>query len=435
MLLVRWVFLVLFLLPGCAAQQSPRRSLTILHLNDLHARLLPDSQHRGGFAHVAEAIRQEKAKSEASLVMHGGDLVQGSPVSTIFKGLPVYEVANTLGFDFHTLGNHEFDYGWRKIPEFVAKAEFPTVNANVVDGQGNLLVPKPYSIREINGIRVGVIGILTAELAKLTRAPLRGPWRALPVMETVSRYVDEIENRTDLIVVLSHLFPREEDEILRQNTRVPLIVSGHHHGGQDEVKEFEGRLCVKTRPYGRELGRLDIEFDLERKRIVSHQWKRIPIDSRQYPADQATAKLVEKWEAKVSEIVDVPIGESARKYSRQELQPMIERAMAEAVGADIGHMPLGSIRDSLPQGRILARHVWNILPFGNTIMAGRFQSKDLPPEVTSVHSLDPEREYTVSTIHFVAEKWRENGLQVGLEGPILREVFIDWIKSGEHARF
>ena len=64
MLLVRWVFLVLFLLPGCAAQQSPRRSLTILHLNDLHARLLPDSQHRGGFAHVAEAIRQEKGVVE-----------------------------------------------------------------------------------------------------------------------------------------------------------------------------------------------------------------------------------------------------------------------------------------------------------------------------------------------------------------------------------
>ena len=361
--------------------------------------------------------------------MHGGDLVQGSPVSTIFKGLPVYEVANTLGFDFHTLGNHEFDYGWRKISEFVAKAEFPTLNANVVDGQGNLLVPRPYLIREVNGIRVGVIGILTAELANLTRASLRGPWRALPVTETVSRYVDEIENRTDLIVVLSHIFPREEDKMLRQNTRVPLIIGGHHHGGQDEVKEFEGRLCVKTRPYGRELGRLDIEFDLERKRIVSHQWKRIPIDSRKYPAAQATAKLVEKWEAKVSEIVDVPIGRAARKISRGELKPLIERAMVEAVQADLGYMNCGGIRDELPEGPLLARHVWNVLPFGNLISVALIPGDKLPPELATGRNVDRNRAYRVATNDFMGGKWREMGLPFSQDKLLVRDVMIDWIKN------
>ena len=429
MWLVRNIFLLLLLLSGCAPQQNQHRSLTILHLNDLHARLLPDAEHRGGFAHVAEAIRQEQAKSAFSLVMHGGDLVQGSPVSTIFQGVPVYEVANALGLDFHTLGNHEFDYGWRKISEFVAKAEFPTVNANVVDGQGKLLVPKPYLIREINGIRVGVIGILTAELANLTRAPLRGPWRALPVTETVSRYVDEIENRTDLIVVLSHLFPREEDEILRQNTRVPLIVSGHHHGGQDEVKEFAGRLCVKTRPYGRELGRLDIEFDLERKRIVSHQWKRIPIDSRKYPVDQATAKLVEKWEAKVSKIVDVPIGRAARKISRGELKPLIEQAIAEAVQADLGYMNRGGIRDDLPEGELLARHVWNVLPFGNLISVALIPGDKLPPELAGGRNLDRNRAYRVATNDFMGGKWGEMGLPFSEDKLLVRDVMIEWIKN------
>ena len=429
MLLVRSLFFFVFLLPGCAAQQTQHRSLTILHLNDLHARLLPDSEHRGGFAHVTEAIRQERAKSEFSLVMHGGDLVQGTPVSTIFEGVPVYEVANTLGLDFHTLGNHEFDYGWRKISEFVAEAEFPTLNANVVDAEGNLLVPKPYLIRQINGIRVGVIGILTADLVDLTKAPLRGPWRALPVTETVSRYVDEIENRADLIVVLSHMFPREEDEVLRQNLRVPLIIGGHHHGGQDEVKSFEGRICVKTRPYGRELGRLDIEFDLESKRIISHQWKRIPIDSRKYPADKATAKLVEKWEAKVSEVVDVPIGRAERKISRGELKPLIEQAMAEAVQADFGYMNRGGIRDELPTGQLLARHVWNVLPFGNLISVEQIRGTQLPAELTNGRNVDPNRLYRVATNDFVGGKWRELGLPFSEDEKLVRDVMIEWIKN------
>ena len=434
MLLVRSIFLLVFLLSWCAAQQTQHRSLTILHLNDLHARLLPDSEHRGGFAHVAEAIRQEKAKSEFSLVMHGGDLVQGTPVSTIFKGVPVYEIANTLGFDFHTLGNHEFDYGWWMIPEFVAKAEFPILNANVVDGQGNPLISKPYLIREINGIRVGVIGILTADLVALTKAPLRGRWRALPVTETISRYVDEIENRTDLIVVLSHMFPREEDEILRQNPRVLLIIGGHHHGGQDEVKAFEGRICVKTRPYGQELGRLDIEFDLESKRIVSHRWKRIPIDSRKYPANQATAKLVEKWEAMVSEVVDVPIGRAERKISRGELKPMIEQAMAEAVHADFGYMNRGGIRDELPEGPLLARHVWNVLPFGNLISVGEIRGSQLPRELADGRNVDPNRVYRVATNDFMGGKWREMGLPFSEDGKLVRDVMIDWIKNRQVIR-
>ena len=434
MLLVRSIVLFVFLLPGCAPQQTQHRSLTILHLNDLHARLLPDSEHRGGFAHVAEAIRQEKAKSEFSLVMHGGDLVQGTPVSTIFKGVPVYEVANTLGLDFHTLGNHEFDYGWRKIREFVAEAEFPTLNANVVDAEGNLLVPKPYLIREINGIRVGVIGILTADLAYLTKAPLRGPWKALPASKTISRYVDEIEDLSDLIVVLSHIFPREEDEILHDNPRVPIIISGHHHGGQDEVKSFEGRICVKTRPYGRELGRLDIEFDLESKRIVSHQWKRIPIDSRKYPADEATAKLVEKWEAKVSEVVDVPIGRAERKISRGELKPLIEQAIAEAAHADFGYMNRGGIRDELPAGQLLARHVWNVLPFGNLISVGEIRGSQLPARLTNGRNVDPNRVYRVATNDFMGGKWRELGLPFSEDEKLVRDVMIEWIKNRQVLR-
>ena len=421
-----WLLLV------CSSLHAdPVRSLTILHLNDLHARLLPDDRQRGGFAHVAEVIRRERAKSEAVLVMHGGDLVQGSPVSTIFEGLPVYEVASRLGLDFHTLGNHEFDYGWRKIPDFIRAASFSVVSANVVNSEGKLLLEKPYEIREVNGIRVAVIGVLTGELSQLTRAALRGPWDTLPVTETVARYVEEIGGAADLIVVLSHIFPREEDRILRENPRVSVIISGHHHGGQDEVKEYDGRVCVKTRPYGRELGRLDIEFDVGRKRLVSHRWKRIPVDARAYPAHPATLELVEKWEARVAEIVDVEIGESAQVFSRHELQPWIETVMVKAVVADLAYMNVGGIRDGLPQGRLLARHIWNIMPFDNLIVTARLRGDRLPDELRHRQGIDPQREYVVATNDFIAEKWRERGFPFGEDGPALRDALIEWVRKHE----
>ncbi len=424
----------LLLLACSSLHAEPVRSLTILHLNDLHARLLPDDRGRGGFAHVAEVIRRERAKSDAVLVMHGGDLVQGSPVSTIFEGVPVYEVASKLGLDFHTLGNHEFDYGWRKIPEFIREASFPVVSANVVNREGELLAEEAYRIREVNGIRVAVIGVLTGELNRLTRASLRGPWNTLPVTETVTRYVDEIGSRADLIVVLSHIFPDEEDRILRENPRVPVIISGHHHGGQDEVKEYQGRICVKTRPYGRELGRLDIEFDLDRKRVVSHRWMRIPVNARTYPPDPATLVLVEKWEARVAKVVDVPIGESARTFHRHELQPWIESVMRDAVGADLAYMNLGGIRDGLPRGRILARHIWNVMPFDNLIVTARLNGDRLPNELRTGGGIDPEREYMVATNDFIAEKWRERGVEFGRDGPALRDALINWVRKHKVVR-
>ena len=405
------------------------RSLTILHLNDLHARLLPDDRKRGGFAYVAQAIRHEREKADGVLVMHGGDLVQGTPVSTIFDGVPVYEVASQLGLDFHTLGNHEFDYGWHKIREFMNEASFTILSANVVNEQGKLLTGEAYRIREVNGIRVGVIGLLTDKLHSLTRTSLMGPWRTLPIIDTVRHYVDLIGDRADLIVVLAHIFPSEENSILRSNKGVSIIIGGHHHGGQDDVKEYQGRICVKTRPYGRELGRLDVEFDVGNKRLVSYRWKRIPINTHQYLPDPVTMKLVQKWETRVAKIVDVPIGRSVRTFKRHELRQWIESAMIHAVDADIAYMNLGGIRDGLPEGEILARHIWNIMPFDNLVVTARLRGSELPKEVSTGRVISAEREYVVATNDFIAEKWRERGLSFKKDGPALRDVLINWVRQ------
>jgi len=414
---------------GAAPAGDEVRSLTILHVNDLHARLLPLPDGEAGFAHVAAAIRRHKAEApERTLVLHGGDFVQGSPVSSIFEGVPVFEIANAMGFDANVLGNHEFDYGWRKIPEFLETGEFPTLAANVVNDEGELIAP-PYVVKEVNGLRIGIIGVLTDELQHLTRSPLRGPWRALPIVETVQRYAAELAGETDLILVLAHIFNDEEDEILRHAPEADLIISGHDHGGQEEVKQIAGRICVKVRPYGLELGRLELKVDAGRGGIVSHKWRRIPVRGEDFPADPRTQALVEKWEAKVSEVVDVPIGASPREVGRHELQPVIEQVMAEAVGAELAYMNRGGIRESLPRGRLTKRDVWNILPFGNVIVYGVLAGREIPDEARRGRALDPDREYAVATNSFIAEKWRERGVELSRQGPVLREAFINWIKQ------
>jgi 5'-nucleotidase / UDP-sugar diphosphatase len=421
-------FLLLFALLVCPAQPDTRK-LTILHTNDLHARLLPTSEHQGGLAHLATAIRRERGGCDHCIMLDGGDMVQGTPVSTLYKGLPVYEIANKLGIDVSTLGNHEFDYGWQMIPRFRGTAKFPIVSSNVSDGT-RLLADSAYVIREVNGIRVGIIGAVLGDLAGYTTPDLSGNWRALPVVETVRKHAADLKARTDLVVVVGHI--NEGPEILRQVTDVAVVVSGHDHRGLKEPLVHEGRLEVRVQSYGIELGRLDLEVDVPAKKVASWNWKRIPIDSRSIPPASDVAARVAKWEGRVSKIVDVQIGQSKRKLGLPEVRGIIERAMIDELGADLAFMNSGGVRDTIPQGDVLARHVWNVMPFDNRTAIGKLRGRQVPEAVRRGQNLEPDREYTVAVPDFVAvnqQYMKASGLDFPRRGPLLRDLIISWIKK------
>ena len=141
---------------------------------------------------VATEVRRQKAQCAACLYLNAGDLVQGTPVSTLFHGSPIYEISNLLGFDAATLGNHEFDYGWRRTQEFLRIAKYPIVSANIVDAEGKTMT-RPYVIQNVGGLRVGIIGAILGDLVgTVITKESAGPWRILPVVDTVRKYAQEL---------------------------------------------------------------------------------------------------------------------------------------------------------------------------------------------------------------------------------------------------
>lgn len=434
------VSLLLWLLPVSIHGQSQAASsgvkpLTILHSNDLHAHLLPNDDGRGGFARLATAVRQERARCEACLYLNAGDLVQGTPVSTLFHGTPVYEIANLLGIDVSTLGNHEFDYGWRRTQEFVRTAKFPIVSANVLE-RGEPATGRAYVIKTVGGIRVGIIGAVLGDMVgNVVTTENVGPWKVLPVVETVRKYAAELRDRTDLLVVLGHIHDKSEVEaILHEVPEVAVVVAGHTHTGYPSMMNVDGRVAVLVNSYGTELGRLDLKVDPQEHKAVSAEWKKIPIDARYAPAPEV-ARAVGAWESKVSKLVDVPIGESTRKMPADDVRSLVERVMKEVTGADIGWTNSGNIRETLPKGQLLARHIWNILPFDNTIVTGKFKGSELPRAITDRYPVDPDREYTVAVTDFTAmnqsstDQLETTGLKFPHSGPLQRDAVIEWVKK------
>ena len=414
---------------GCAI-----RAITILHTNDMHAHLLPSDRGQGGFAQLAAAIRRERAGCSSCLLLHAGDLVQGTPVSTIFRGVPIFEIANLFGFDAGTLGNHEFDYGWQTTERFLKVARYPMVSANLVDAGGRLMAKAPYVILKANGVRVGVIGALTADLDRVTTPKTRGPWRALPVVEALRRYLPELRAKSDLVVLLAHITSAEEREVLAALPEVPVAVTGHDHRGVSAAIEQDGRIVVRVKAYAEEFGRLDLRVDTDLKRPVSWSWKHIPV-AGSGPAAPDVAREVERWEAEVTRVVDTPIGESQRRLQRADLKVLIERAMVEEMKTDFAFVNNGGLRDELPAGRILARHIWNIMPFDNIVVVAKLPGRALPEVLAGGRRIEPDRIYTLATTDFTADNQALPGhlgtrnLTFTTDGPLLRDLVIEWIRK------
>jgi 2',3'-cyclic-nucleotide 2'-phosphodiesterase (5'-nucleotidase family) len=428
-------FLVALILSGVLCAADHLKPLTIIHTNDLHARLTPMADGRSGFAHLATAIRKEKEGCAHCIVLNCGDLVQGTPVSSLYKGIPVFEIANYLGFDAATLGNHEFDYGHSFVRDYLRIARYPIVSANIVDGDGKLFLVKPYTILTAGGLRVAVVGAMTTELYRLQIPSVLGNIRATPVSEAVKRYLPEVRAKSDVVILLGHLSPEDEEDVRLNLQEVQVLIGGHIHAGLKELAHFGQQWQARVQANGVELGRLDLQVDPARKRVVSASWKRIPVDSRTFPADPVVAKLVAEWEGKVTAMMDVPIGEAKRTLQKADLKRMIERALCEQMGADLAFMGYGGIRDILPQGTILVRHIWNIFPFDNVVVMGKFRGSRLPPTVTQGKQIDPQKEYTLATNEFAAanqsspRELNTSGLEFPITGPLQRDLLIEWVKK------
>jgi 2',3'-cyclic-nucleotide 2'-phosphodiesterase (5'-nucleotidase family) len=280
-------------------------------------------------------------------------------------------------------------------------------------------------------LRIAVIGATTEALPRLTTPNLLGEWHALPVIDTVRKAVAEVKGQSDIVVLIGHLTAPEELETLKSITEIPVIVSGHVHNGLPAPTEVDGRVLVRVRSYAQELGRLDLDWDTDAHRIKKWSWKRTPIDAK-VPAAGDVAKIVAKWDKKVAKMVDVPIGTSRRNLTQKDLKPIMERAMVEEMKADFAFMNPGGIRDQIPLGTVLARHVWNVMPFDNKVVVGVVKGRDLPKAIRDGRSIDPGRDYRLAVTDFTAENQGEmgsKGLKFTETGPVFRDLLVDWIKK------
>ena len=137
------------------------KHITILHTNDMHARAVEQSPAMG-FAKVAGIVDKYRSENPNTLLLDAGDAVHGTTFATLVRGESIVQVMNEIGYQAIVPGNHEFNYGSERLVELSKMMKFPMLSANVKKNDGTRLF-EPYLIKEVDGVKIGIIALTTPE--------------------------------------------------------------------------------------------------------------------------------------------------------------------------------------------------------------------------------------------------------------------------------
>lgn len=253
------------------------QELVILHTNDTHSQIEPQTAGKGkglgGYERREAYIKSVREQNKNVILLDAGDFSQGTPYFTIFRGDAEIELMNALGYDAACLGNHEFDNGQAELARRVRNANFPVICANYEFSEDSPLAEavKPYTIIEKAGKKIGVIGILRNLRGLVSPQNTKGMTFHHPY-KIVNDLALKLKNqeKCDLIILLTHVgYDRGQeqnptDDLLAANSEnVDIIIGGHSHTyitRPNIVKNKLGKnvIVVTAGERGEHVGRLDV---------------------------------------------------------------------------------------------------------------------------------------------------------------------------------
>ncbi len=467
---LRLFYLLLLVFIGqpalCATAPEPSKQvhISLLAINDFHGNIappgiavpVPDATDpagvrvsAGGAAYLSTLVRQQKARNPGNtLVVGAGDLMGATPlVSGLFHDEPTVEVLNQIGLDISSVGNHEFDKGAAELLRLqnggcyprsadgssgvvggdtcmnqgrFEGARYQYLAANVIVKASGKPVLPAYAIRDIEGIRIGFIGLtLRGTPAMVIPSGIAG-LEFRDEVRTINALVPELKAQgVSVFVVLIHQggqttartaldksCPGFKGDIVdiadRLDPAVQVVISGHTH--QEYVcSRPDGRLITQSGFYGRLLTRIDLKVDRASGAVLSKDANNLVVVNDQpikvavgsspplpagYSAlapDPQIAAIVRRYGDLTATVADLPIGRIAGPLDRQQtsggestLGALISdaflagasRTVDGAAPAQIAFTNPGGVRADLSSSLSVSYgQLFSVMPFNNALVS------------------------------------------------------------------
>ena len=257
----------------------------------------------GGYAHLATLVKRiRNERAGRTLLLDGGDTLQGSATSLWSRGEDMVRATNQLGVDVFT-AHWEFTYGIARVRELlgdrdgkgILSADFVAQNVDEV-GWGDPVF-RPYAIREVGGARIGIIG------QAFPYTPVAHPRRFVPDLtfgikdDRIQMLAAELrdDRKVDLVVLLSHNGVAVDLKLASRVSGLDVILGGHTHDGLPAPIQVGRTLVVNSGSHGKFLSRLDL--DVRGGGVAAWRYRLIPVLSALIPEDPEMARLIREIRA------------------------------------------------------------------------------------------------------------------------------------------
>jgi 2',3'-cyclic-nucleotide 2'-phosphodiesterase (5'-nucleotidase family) len=355
--------------------------VTVLHFNDYHGYLQARRYGQENFAvmsRISTAIQEVRdwndAHDASTLVFVAGDILQGTPLSTVYKGEPDVLALNLMDLDAMCVGNHEFDFGFDNFQKLHALARFPILAANIyVKETGEHLTTPFVSLTLADGTKGAAFGLTTPDTAVQTSPKNVEQLYFTDAIEEARKLVLELPKEAQFIVAVTHLGHDEDLELAAAVPEIDLIVGGHSHTAVEAPVQVGKTLVVQTGGYGQTLGQVDMlvsEGD-----VVKYRGFLREVGPAITPDPQVQA-IVDKYANQLDDrLREVIAHTTVRLDGEHELSRAQETNLGNLVTdiirdyarADVCLWNAGGIRSSIEAGPITFGDILTVVPFGNII--------------------------------------------------------------------
>ncbi len=302
----------------------------------------------GGFAHLATLVKQLRASRPASLLLDGGDTWQGSATALWSQGRDMVAACKLLGVDVMT-GHWEFTYGQDRVKEIVekelGKIEFLAQNIETNDFGDPVF--KPWTMRELGGVPVAVIGQAFPYTPIANPRYMVADWKFGIQEERLQKQVNEARAKgAQVVALLSHNGMDVDMKLASRVTGIDVIMGGHTHDGVPAplaVKNPGGQtLVTNAGSNSKFLAVLDL--DVKGGKIAGWRYKLLPVFANLLPADREMAALIDSHRAphaaKLAEKLAVSEGLLYRRGNfNGSFDQVILDALMSVKGAEIAFSP------------------------------------------------------------------------------------------------
>ncbi|MDR0291672.1 MAG: 5'-nucleotidase C-terminal domain-containing protein [Elusimicrobium sp.] len=383
------LLILLLLLPLVSCKEKPFAVINIYHTGGVGgmywSREEPafDNRAAGGYAVLKNFLASQPGKK---LILDSGDWFSQTPEGTLFKATFPLGVMKELGYDATGISDQDINPGWAPLYDSIKNSGMTVISSNLQTKTG-AAPPRVQSfvIKEISGVKVGIFSlIITANI--LAAQSRLGDVSAQDEIDAAAAAVNALKDKgADIIILLTDIGENDvnfdEHSILEQVEGIDLILSVAAQGDEADMEKYNGAFIVRSAPFLTSVSKLKITFDGDKK-ISMVRFDSAPLLKDTYGEDEDLAAQITRMRASAHKKLNYVVATAENEIKDVDNAPgylgeLIAGCLKEWAKTDIGIINSDSVRSNIPAGKITEYSLYELYPYGDTVMSVRLRGEEI----------------------------------------------------------